>query len=236
MLGTLLNVAGVLLGGVLGLFIGSNLSNTLQTSLMRVTGVCVLFIGLAGSLEQILTITDQGLVASGGMLLIISVTLGTLLGELLRIEYGFEYFGQWLKKISRSEQDSQFIDAFLTTSLTICIGAMAILGAIEDGLTGDYSILAAKAILDLLIVLIVTVSKGKGAIFSAVPLLLFQGSISLLAKVLSPLMTAETLDNLSLVGNILIFCVGLNLVFGKMIKVANMLPALVLASIAAFLF
>lgn len=234
MIGTLLNVAGVLVGGGLGMLIGSRLSDDLQDALMKVTGVCVLFLGVAGSLERMLVFSDQGVTTQGGLLMIISVTLGTLLGELLNIELGFEHLGQWLKKVSRSESDSRFIDAFLTTSLTICIGAMAILGSITEGLTGDYSILAAKSILDLMIVLVVTVSKGKGALFSAFPLFLLQGSITLLAQFLAPLVTDTVLANISLVGNVLIFCVGLNLVFGKMIRVVNMLPAVVLAAVASF--
>jgi uncharacterized membrane protein YqgA involved in biofilm formation len=235
MIGTLLNVAGVLVGGGLGMIIGSKLSDDLQDALMKVTGVCVLFLGVAGSLERMLVFSDQGVTTQGGMLMIISVTLGTLLGELLNIELSFEHLGHWLKKVSKSEGDSRFIDAFLTTSLTICIGAMAILGAITEGLTGDYSILAAKAVLDLIIVLVVTVSKGKGALFSALPLFLLQGSITLLAQFLAPLVTDTVLSNISLVGNVLIFCVGLNLVFGKMIRVANMLPAVVVAIVFSFL-
>lgn len=235
MIGTLLNVAGVLVGGLLGLLIGSRLSDSIQDTLMKVTGICVLFLGLAGSLGQL---NQPSQVSSGlpaPMLMIICIVLGTLIGELLHIEDGFEQLGAWLKKMSGNEKDSQFIDAFLTTSLTICIGAMAILGSIREGLTGDYSILAAKAILDLIIVLIVTVSKGKGALFSAIPLFLLQGSITLLAQLLSPFVTQPVLDSISLVGNVLIFCVGLNLIFGKRIKVANMLPAVVLAALLTFL-
>lgn len=233
MTGTLINTAGVLFGGLLGLFIGSRLSESLQDALMKVTGICVLFLGMAGALEQLLVVSEARLISQGGMFLIVSITLGTLLGEVLAIETGFENFGHWLKKISKSEGDSGFIDAFLTTSLTICMGAMAILGPIKEGLTGDYSILAAKAMLDLVVVMIVTVSKGKGALFAALPLLIFQGGVALLAQVLAPLVTEQVLANISLVGNVLIFCVGLNLVFGKLIKVANMLPAVLLAAILA---
>lgn len=167
--------------------------------------------------------------------MIVSLALGTLLGELVGIETGFENLGYWLKNISRSEGDSDFVDAFLTTSLTICIGAMAILGAITEGLTGDYSILAAKSVLDLIVVLIVTASKGKGAIFSALPVFVLQGSITLLAQLLAPLVTDQVLANISLVGNVLIFCVGLNLVFGKLVKVANLLPAVVVAALLTLL-
>ena len=112
---------------------------------------------------------------------------------------------------------------------------MAIVGAIQDGLVGDYSILATKAILDLIIIMVMRCSLGKGAVFSAIPVAIFQGSITALAGLIRPLMTDAALANLSLVGNVLIFCVGVNLIWGKKVKVANLLPAIVIAVIAAFL-
>ena len=127
------------------------------------------------------------------------------------------------------------MDAFVTASLTVCIGAMAIVGSIQDGITGDYSILAMKAVLDLIIIAVMTCSLGKGAVFSAIPVAAFQGSITVLAGVVRSVMTEGALNNLSLIGNVLIFCVGINLVWGKKIRVANLLPAIVIAVIAAFL-
>ena len=112
---------------------------------------------------------------------------------------------------------------------------MAIVGAIQDGLTGDYSILATKAVLDLLIIMVMSSSMGKGAAFSAIPVAVLQGSITALAGLVRPVMTEGALANLSLVGNVLIFCVGINLVFGKKVKVANLLPAIVIAVAAAVL-
>ena len=112
---------------------------------------------------------------------------------------------------------------------------MAIVGSIQDGLTGDYSILATKAVLDLIIIMVMSSSMGKGAAFSAIPVAVLQGSMTALAGLMRPVMTEGALANLSLVGNVLIFCVGINLVFGKRVKVANLLPAIVIAVAAAFL-
>ena len=106
---------------------------------------------------------------------------------------------------------------------------MAVVGSIRDGISGDYSILAAKAVLDFIIILVMTASTGKGCLFSAVPVALFQGLITALSRVIAPLMTPAALDSLSLTGSMLIFCVGINLIWGKKIKVANMLPTLVVA-------
>ena len=106
---------------------------------------------------------------------------------------------------------------------------MAVVGSIRDGISGDYSILAAKAVLDFIIILVMTASMGKGCLFSAVPVALFQGLVTILARVIAPLMTPAALDNLSLTGSMLIFCVGVNMIWGKKIKVANMLPTLIVA-------
>ena len=123
----------------------------------------------------------------------------------------------------------------MTASLTVCIGAMAIVGSIEDGITGDYSILATKAVLDFIIIMVMSCSMGRGAVFSAIPVAILQGSITVLAGLIRPVMTQPALNNLSMVGNVLIFCVGVNLVWGKKVRVANLLPAIVIAVIAAFL-
>ena len=133
------------------------------------------------------------------------------------------------------EEDARFVDGFVTASLTVCIGAMAVVGCIQDGRQGDWSILAAKAILVMIIILVMTASMGKGCIFSAVPVGIFQGAITFLAVLAEPLMTEEAVSNLSLTGSMLIFCVGVNLVWGKKIRVANLLPAIFLAVVWAFL-
>ena len=127
------------------------------------------------------------------------------------------------------------MDGFLSTSFTICIGAMAVVGSIQDGLNGDFTTLTAKAILDFIIVVVMTSSMGKGCIFSAIPVGLFQGSITLLSRFIEPLLNTTSISNMSMVGSMLIFCVGVNLMFHQKIKVANLLPALVFAVAAAFL-
>ena len=151
------------------------------------------------------------------------------------IEKGFERFGEWLKEKTGNSGDAQFVNAFVTTSLTVCIGAMAIVGAIQDGILGDYSTLAVKSVLDFIIVAVMTSSMGKGCAFSAIPVFAFEGSITLLARLIAPIMTDMAIAYLSLIGSILIFCVGVNLVWGKKVRVANMLPAVLLAVLAAYL-
>jgi uncharacterized membrane protein YqgA involved in biofilm formation len=234
-LGTVINVAAIVLGGILGMLVGSFLKEPLRDSLSKACGICVLFIGIGGALEGMLSVQD-GAIASGGSLLIIAcLAIGALIGELLNIEGLLERFGGWLKRKTGNSRDARFIDGFVTASLTVCIGAMAVVGAIQDGISADPSILTTKAILDLIIIMVMTCSMGKGCIFSAIPVGIFQGSITVLAVLIKPLMTDAALSNLSMVGSILIFCVGINLVWGKKIRVANLLPAIIIAVIAAFL-
>lgn len=234
-LGTIINVAGIIAGGIMGLILGKKFKQRVQDTLMSAVAVCVLFLGIGGCLEEILIVTEDGISTQGTMMMIVCFAIGALIGEWLNIDYHMEHFGEWLKVKTKSEGESTFVDGFVTASLTVCIGAMAVVGAITDGLTGDYSILLAKTILDLIIIMIMTASMGKGCIFSALPVALFQGFITLLARFVEPLMTPEALSNLSLTGSMLIFCVGVNLLWGKKVKVANLLPAIFLAVGWAFL-
>lgn len=234
-LGTIINVVCILIGGLLGLCFGRLLKNRHQVTLTRVCGISTLFIGIGGALEGMLRVENSGIVSENAMLIVICLSLGALIGEILNIEDGFERFGQWLKQKTGNAKDPQFVNGFVTASLTVCIGAMAIVGSIEDGIRGDYSILATKAVLDLIIILVMTCSLGKGCIFSAIPVGILQGSVTALSTLLRPIMTPAAQSNLSMIGSVLIFCVGVNLVWDKRIRVANLLPAVVLAVIAAFL-
>lgn len=234
-LGTMINTAAIVAGGVGGALFGRFLKENVQDTLTKVCGVSTLFIAITGALEQMLTVENGSIVSHGAMLVIGCLTIGAVIGELLNLEGAFERFGEWLKRKTGNAKDKRFVDAFVTASLTVCIGAMAIVGSIEDGITGDYSILATKAVLDFIIIMVMSCSMGRGAVFSAIPVAILQGSITALAGLLRPVMTAAALGNLSMVGNVLIFCVGINLVWVKKVRVANLLPAIVIAVIAAFL-
>lgn len=233
--GTLINMAGIVAGGLGGLMFGKRLGKRYQDTLMSANALCVLFLGISGCLQEMFSIADGKLTSGKTMMMIGSFAIGGLLGEWMNIEYRMEQFGEWLKKKTKSDGDAGFVDGFVTASLTVCIGAMAVVGAIQDGILGDSSILAAKAVLDLIIIFVMAASMGKGCVFSAIPVGLFQGLITLLSRMLEPLMTEAALSNLSLTGSMLIFCVGVNLIWGKKIKVANLLPAIVVAVVWAFL-
>ena len=233
-LGTIVNVAAIVVGGLVGLLGGRRIPERLQKTLMSAMGVSVLFVGVSGALSQMLRAEGGSLTVQGTMM-ILSLAIGAVLGELLDLEDRMERFGAWLKVKTKSESDGGFIGAFVTASLTVCIGAMAIVGSIQDGILGDHATLFAKAVLDLVIIMVMTASMGKGCIFSAIPVGILQGSVTLLARLLQPVFTDAALSNLSLVGSVLVFCVGLNLVWGKKIRVANLLPSLLIAVVWAFL-
>lgn len=234
-LGTIINSAAIIVGGVFGHLFGKILNERIQDSLQKASGICVLFIGIAGAMEGMLKLSGSSLSAGRSMFIVASLALGALVGEILNIEHGFERFGEWMKVKTGNAKDKSFVEGFVTASLTVCIGAMAVVGSIKDGISGDYSILVTKAILDLIIITVMTCSLGKGCAFSAIPVAVFQGLITALARLIKPLMTDGALANLSLIGSILIFCVGVNLVWDKRIKVANLLPSLVFAVAIAFL-
>ena len=234
-LGTIINVAAIAAGGLAGHFTGKLFREEQQESLTKACGISVLFIAISGAMQGMLEIDGGRLVSGKSMLVVLCLAIGTVFGELLGIENGFERFGEWLKEKTGNSGDKQFVNAFVTASLTVCIGAMAIVGAIQDGIMGDYSTLAVKSVLDFIIIAVMTSSLGKGSAFSAIPILIFEGSITLLARLIAPFMTDLAVAYLSLVGSVLIFCVGVNLVWGKKIRVANMLPAVLLAVLAAYL-
>ena len=234
-LGALINTAAIAAGGVAGRLIGRAVGEKKQEALIMACGVSTLFIGIAGAMQGMLAIEGERLVSGRAMLVVVCLALGGLIGELLGIETWFERLGEWLKQKTGNARDVRFVDAFVTASLTVCIGAMAIVGAIQDGISGDYSTLAVKSVLDFIIIVVMTASLGMGCAFSAVPVLLIEGGVTLLARLIAPVMTDAATANLSLVGSILIFCVGLNLVWGKRVRVANLLPAVVLAVLVEYL-
>ena len=233
MTGTLINTGAIIAGGLFGALFGRLIRERHQETLTMACGVGTMFLGIAGAMKYMLH--SDLLPGGGGMLIVACLALGGLIGEIINIEGLFERFGEWLKQKTGNAKDQGFVPGFVTASLTVCIGAMAIMGAIQDGISGDWSTLGAKAILDLIIVMVMTCSMGKGCAFSAIPVFLWEGGLTLLASVLRPVMTEAAMGYLSLVGSVLIFCVGLNLVWGKKIRVANRLPAVILAVVAAFL-
>jgi len=234
-MGAIVNTIAVIAGGLIGLFFKRGIKEKYRDGMMKALGVATMFIGMAGALARMLVIEDGALSAEGSILIAVSLSFGTLIGEFLDIEDWFERLGTWLKAKAKSN-DSGFINAFVTTSLTICIGAMAIVGSLQDGLLHDPGMLYTKALLDFLIVIVFAAALGVGSVFAALPILVIEGSLTLLSGALAGVLTSAVIANLAMAGNILIFVVGWNLFTDdKMhVRVANMLPGLLVAAALTF--
>ncbi|KRM04723.1 membrane protein [Liquorilactobacillus ghanensis DSM 18630] len=234
-IGTLVNTGAVIIGGLGGYLFQRILTKKMQETLMQALGTAVIFIGISGALSQILVIKQHTLTTKGTMLAAISLALGAFIGELLNIEGQFNRLGSWLRMRIGRQNDSKFIDAFVIATLTTCVGAMAIIGPLQDALAGDPTMLFTKAILDGVIVALYTAALGIGAIFCALPILIFQGGITLLATIINPWLNTAMTNGISLVGSMMIFCIGLNLLLNCKIRVANMLPAILVVLIYGIL-
>lgn len=226
-LGTLINTATVILGGLIGMCLKNGLKKNVQDILMQTCGVATIFIGASGTLAKMFVIENNNVSVKGTMLLIISLVIGGMLGEVMHIEDTMDSLGERIKKTVKAEKDNLFVEGFVNVSLITCVGAMAIVGSIQDGISGDYSLLMTKSILDLVIVVVFSSTYGVGAVFSAVPIFVYQGSITLMAAIGGSFLSDAIISDLSFVGNALIFCVGVNIAFGKKFRVGNMLPALI---------
>ena len=222
MVGTLINIATVAVGGGLGTLIGGRLPERLRDTVMHGIGLVTLTLGVHMTLD-----TQNILIVMG------SVLVGALLGEWWRIDVGLERVSEWLReRVAKRLPESsmgRFTEGFITASLVFCIGPVTVLGAIQDGLTGDYQLLAVKSLLDGFSALAFASSMGIGVVFSILTLLIYQGGLTLLAGLAQNLMTDAMIAEMSATGGVLILALGLILLDLKQIRVANLLPALVIA-------
>lgn len=213
MLGTIINSLSILVGGLVGSLFKDKISDSYSETIRKALGLCVIIIGLKGALE-----------INNILLLIISLTVGTMIGEIVKIEKGIENVGAWLEK-NFSKQNG-LSNGFVTASLVFCIGAMSIMGSLESGLSHNYSILYAKSLLDGIFAIIFSSTLGIGVCLSAVSVFIYQGTITLTASLIKPFLTASVINEMSAVGGLLIVAIGLNMLDIKRIKVGNMLPAI----------
>lgn len=233
-LGTLINMLIIVVGGLIGLTARNYLKQQLLDTLMVAMSACIIFIGIAGAVQESLVFDGQKFALTNLMMLVVTFIIGTVIGEFIDLDKKLEDFGAWLRVKTKNEGEGGFTQAFLTASFTVCIGAMAIIGSIKDA-TGDPSILIAKAMMDGIVVMIMTTTLGKGCIYSAIPVGIVQGLVTLLAIFISSWLTNQALSNISLTGSIMIFLIGVSLLTGKHFRIANMLPTLVVAALWAWL-
>lgn len=234
-IGNIVNTVAVTVGALIGLALKRGISDRMQETLMQALGLCTVFIGISGALQSMFRITQDGadyvLSTGGTMLLIASAVIGTVIGQLIDIEGRLEALSEKLKqRVSKKGNNSRFTEGFVSSTLIICVGAMAIVGGINDGMGAPETLLA-KSVLDFVVVLIFSSTMGVGVMFSAAVMFVYQGIFGVIGYFVGNIMSAEVISGMSIIGNVLIFGVGINLLLRNLlaehqIRIGNMLPAL----------
>ena len=222
MIAVLVNAAVVILGGLIGMLLGKRLKTEYTKTIIAALGICTMVIGITGAIG-----TSNILIA------IVSLVVGTLVGELLKIEARLDGAGDWLKAKVARNGNSRFTEGFVTASLLFCVGSMSIMGSFDAGLRGNYNTIFAKSVMDGIMALTFGATMGAGVLFSAVTILVYQGALTLLADVIEPLLAPQIITEMSAVGGVMLIATGINILsLGKeRIKVGNMLPALIFPTV-----
>ena len=238
MRGTLINVVTVAIGTGLGVLLGGRLSERVRATVLDTLGLFTVVLGIANAQETFGTELQAVLGRAAVLVIIGSLLVGAVVGELLDIEGRLERAGHWLQeRAARTEGDAaRFVEGFVVASLVFCVGPLTILGAIQDGLRGDYELLSIKSLLDGFAALAFASALGIGVGFSIITILVFQGAIALSAGLVAGVLTEPMIAAMSAVGGVLILGIGLRLLDLKLVRVANVLPALVFGPIAVALW
>lgn len=224
MLGTVVNAGAIVAGGAVGLLAKKGIPAHMEDALDKAMGLAVIVIGINGVAANMLTANADGTISSSGeLLLVFSLVLGVLAGEALRID---DRLNGLSAAVETRLHLTGFAASFVSGTLIYCVGAMAIIGSLNDGLRGDPSVLFVKSTLDGISSIVLGATMGPGVIFSAIPVVLYQGGITLLAGVLEPFLQGELLRQICAVGYVLVGCIGVNFMGSYKIKTANFLPAL----------
>jgi len=226
MLGTIVNFFTILVGGIIGVLLKGGLPKRFTDTIMSGVALCVIYIGISGTLK-----------GENMLLIVISIAIGSLLGELINIDEKLILLGNFIEnKAKNFSKDTSISLGFVTASLLFCVGAMAVVGSLESGLLGKYDILFTKSILDGVTALILSSTLGIGVILSSFSVLVYQGLITLAASLLQNILTPPIVNEMSAVGSLLIIGIGLNMLGITKIKVANMLPAIFIPIIYGLFF
>lgn len=226
MLGVIVNMIAAVVGGTLGTLFKKGIPEKITNSIMIAVGLCVVYIGIDGALK-----------GENTLVLIISMLVGTAIGSLIDIDDKINRLGKWVEnKFNKGDKKVSIAEGFVTATLLFCVGSMTVVGSLNAGLLGDNQMLYTKSLLDLISGTMIAASCGIGVVFSAIPILVFQGGIVLLAELLSGILTTSAINEMTCVGSVIIIALGLNLVGISKFKVANFMPAIVLAPLVCMLF
>lgn len=229
MLGTIVNSVAIVAGALIGLLLKKGLPEKMSDTLMKGTGLCTLFLGVSGSLK-----------GENSLILIISMVAGIVIGEGINLEDKLERLGKWVEQRiqviagQKNEGKISVAEGFVSASLLFCVGAMAVLGSLQSGLMGEHEILYNKAVLDFVIAIVFTTTLGFGVALSAVSVFVYQGTITLLAQWMSPLLTDRVVNEMTCVGSVIIIGLGLNLMGATKLRVMNFVPAVFLPIILCY--
>jgi len=217
MIGTIVNTAAIMAGGIVGLLMKKGIQPRYKTTVMQAIGLSVILVGLQSALK-----------ASDLLGVIICISVGSLLGEALDIEERIEALGVWAEKRFNRSGNGLFSKGFVTASLVFCVGSMAIVGSLESGLSGNHATLFAKSLLDGITSIVFASTFGSGVLLSGIPVMIYQGTITVAASLLKPFLTSDVIAQMSGVGGLLIAAIGSNMLQVTRIKVGNMIPAILL--------
>ncbi|MBE6679230.1 MAG: DUF554 domain-containing protein [Ruminococcaceae bacterium] len=225
--GSIINAVLIIAGALAGLVFKKILSDRLKDTLLQAVGLIVIFVGIGGAVSAALTYEDGAFGTKDTLIMILAMVLGTVIGELINIEKQLERFGAFCqKKLVKENAKSTFAEGLVTASLIFVVGAMAVVGALDNGIRGDDSTLVAKGVIDCITSVVLASTLGIGVMFSAVPVFVYQGAIALLGVYIEPFLTSAVISQMSFTGSILIFAIGVNMLGFVKIKVGNMLPAI----------
>lgn len=220
MLGTIVNTIAVIIGALAGMLLRKGIPEKMADTLMKGLGLCTLFLGISGSLK-----------GENSMILIVSMVIGTLIGEGIDLEDKINRLGQWIEKKFKGKKDNQnakvsVAEGFVTASLLFCVGAMAIVGSLQSGLQGNHEMLFNKSMLDFVAAIIFASSLGIGVAFSAALLFLYQGTITLLAQWIAPFLTETVINEMTCIGSVIIIGLAFNMLGVTKLRVMNYVPAI----------
>ncbi len=227
-LGTIVNVIAVAGGCVLGLLFKRLISEKMNEMLTQALALGTIAIGITGIVQGGIALSDSGLSSRYTLVMLLSLVIGTFLGQLIDIDRRLEALGQAVEKKLVACGNGDFSRGFVAATLTFCVGSMAVVGALNDGLSQNPDMLFAKSVLDFTASIVYASALGAGALFSVIPLGLYQGGITLFASFLKPFLTETAISQMSFIGSILIMGIGLSFVYKPKLRLANMLPALII--------
>lgn len=225
--GSIINAVLIIAGSLAGLLFKKLMSERLKNTLLQAVGLIVIFVGIGGAVSATLTFEGGVFGTKDTLVMILSLVIGTIIGELINIEKQLDRLGAFCqKKLVKGDSNSTFAEGMVTASLIFVVGAMAVVGSLDNGIRGDNSTLVAKSVIDCITSVVLASTLGIGVMMSAIPVLIYQGAIALLGVFIEPYLTEAVISQMSFTGSILIFAIGVNMFGVIKIKVGNMLPAI----------